>query len=185
MSRRTPGRRTQGAEHLGSRTVTPDRRQREPEDFQPKARLPGRQPSNRRFDPFQSGLVQSGGEPLCAIGNESHRIGVDRAWRRHFSYHLRHVRAAGSRLQDGLRNAQAILKALRLRVTPEPVIGPRVARTRWATSRVEERRGDLGMRHRSVSAPRSSNRTCGFPASGSPNDFTRRHAACRHVSGRA
>ena len=31
------------------------------------------------------------------------------------------------------------------------------------------------MRHRSVSHPRSSNRTCGFPASGSPTGFTVRH----------
>ena len=30
-------------------------------------------------------------------------------------------------------------------------------------------------RHRSVSPPRSSNRTCGFPASGSPTGFTARH----------
>jgi hypothetical protein len=31
------------------------------------------------------------------------------------------------------------------------------------------------MRQRSVSHPRSSNRTCGFPASGSPTGFTVRH----------
>jgi hypothetical protein len=33
------------------------------------------------------------------------------------------------------------------------------------------------MRQRSVSHPRSSNRTCRFPASGSPTGFTVRHAA--------
>jgi hypothetical protein len=31
------------------------------------------------------------------------------------------------------------------------------------------------MRQRSVSHPRSSNRTCGFPASGSPTGFTVKH----------
>ncbi len=31
------------------------------------------------------------------------------------------------------------------------------------------------VRHHSVSPPRSSNRTCGFPASGSPTGFTARH----------
>jgi hypothetical protein len=31
------------------------------------------------------------------------------------------------------------------------------------------------VRHRSVSSPRSSNRTCRFPASGSPTSFTSRH----------
>ncbi len=36
------------------------------------------------------------------------------------------------------------------------------------------------MRHRSVSPPRSSNRTCGFPASGSPTGFTARHTAEGH-----
>ncbi len=41
------------------------------------------------------------------------------------------------------------------------------------------------VRHRSVSSPRSSNRTCGFPASGSPTGFTARHTVdgqCRLVS---
>ncbi len=33
------------------------------------------------------------------------------------------------------------------------------------------------IRHRSVSPPRSSNRTCGFPASGSPTGFAARHTA--------
>ena len=33
------------------------------------------------------------------------------------------------------------------------------------------------VRHRSVSPPRSSNRPCGFPASGSPTGFTARHTA--------
>ncbi len=45
--------------------------------------------------------------------------------------------------------------------------------------RVEEWRGDLGpCGHRSVSTPRSSNRTCGFPASGSPTDFISWPTAC-------
>jgi hypothetical protein len=44
------------------------------------------------------------------------------------------------------------------------------------------------MRRRSVSHPRSSNRTCGFPASGSPTGFTARHTKQstdrkRHVRG--
>ncbi len=37
------------------------------------------------------------------------------------------------------------------------------------------------MRHRSVSSPRSSNRTCGFPASGSPTGFTSRPTAWSKV----
>ena len=37
------------------------------------------------------------------------------------------------------------------------------------------------MRQRSVSRPRSSNRTCGFPASGFPTGFTSRHTAARRV----
>jgi hypothetical protein len=40
---------------------------------------------------------------------------------------------------------------------------PAIRRRRWA------------MRQRSVSHPRSSNRTCRFPASGSPTGFTARH----------
>jgi hypothetical protein len=49
-----------------------------------------------------------------------------------------------------------------------------VGMARWQgsklDSRVEERRG--AAREQSVSPPRSSNRTCGFPASGSPTGFT-------------
>src|ERR1700737_2138399 len=42
---------------------------------------------------------------------------------------------------------------------------------------VESRMGAVAwaMRQRSVSHPRSSNRTCGFPASGSPTGFVLRH----------
>src|SRR5262245_23430640 len=42
---------------------------------------------------------------------------------------------------------------------------------------VESRMGAVAwaMRQRSVSHPRSSNRTCGFPASGSPTGFVVRH----------
>src|SRR6266487_1884274 len=42
----------------------------------------------------------------------------------------------------------------------------------WAAT-VESRMGAVAwaMRQRSVSHPRSSNRTCGFPASGSPTGF--------------
>ncbi len=44
--------------------------------------------------------------------------------------------------------------------------------------RVEEGRGGLGRSgHRSVSLPRSSNRTCGLPASGFPTGFIPRHTA--------
>ena len=47
------------------------------------------------------------------------------------------------------------------------------------SGRVEEKRGGLGHDgHRSVSSPRSSNRTCRFPASGSPTGFTSRPTAC-------
>ncbi len=44
---------------------------------------------------------------------------------------------------------------------------------------VESRRGAVAwaVRHRPVSPPRSSNRTCGFPASGSATGFTARHTA--------
>jgi hypothetical protein len=44
---------------------------------------------------------------------------------------------------------------------------------------VESRMGAIAwaMRQRSVSHPRSSNRTCRFPASGSPTGFTVRHTA--------
>ena len=46
---------------------------------------------------------------------------------------------------------------------------------------VESRTGAVAwaMRQRSVSRPRSSNRTCGFPASGFPTGFTSRHTAGR------
>ena len=42
---------------------------------------------------------------------------------------------------------------------------------------VESRMGAVAwaMWQRAVSHPRSSNRTCGFPASGSPTGFTARH----------
>src|SRR3954465_5861662 len=57
---------------------------------------------------------------------------------------------------------------------------------------VESRTGAVAwaMRQRSVSRPRSSNRTCGFPASGFPTGFTSRHTAgtecgvCCRSSGR-
>ena len=56
---------------------------------------------------------------------------------------------------------------------------PLVARAIWA--HVESRTGAVAwaMRQRSVSRPRSSNRTCGFPASGFPTGFTSRHTAGR------
>src|SRR4051812_21175548 len=46
---------------------------------------------------------------------------------------------------------------------------------------VESRTGAVAwaMRQRSVSRPRSSNRTCGFPASGFPTGFSPRHTAGR------
>src|SRR5262245_4372950 len=46
-----------------------------------------------------------------------------------------------------------------------------------AAEKVESRMGAVAwaMRQRSVSHPRSSNRTCGFPASGSPTGFVVRH----------
>ena len=47
-------------------------------------------------------------------------------------------------------------------------------------SRVGNGRGGLGrMRHHPVSRPRSSNRTCGFPASGFPTGFISRHTVGR------
>jgi hypothetical protein len=48
----------------------------------------------------------------------------------------------------------------------------------WLSSEsVESRMGAVAwaMRQRSVSHPRSSNRTCAFPASGSPTGFTVKH----------
>ena len=45
--------------------------------------------------------------------------------------------------------------------------------------RVEERRGGLRGANRSVSPPRSSNRTCRFAASGSPTGFTAQHTELR------
>src|SRR5215203_690346 len=53
---------------------------------------------------------------------------------------------------------------------------------RLSHRRVEDGRGSLGLVwQRSVSRPRSSNRTCGFPASGFPTGFTSRHTAARCV----
>ena len=51
------------------------------------------------------------------------------------------------------------------------------AKTNRGAWGVESRRGAVAeaMRHRSVFSPRSSNRTCGFTASGSPTGFTSRH----------
>ena len=46
-----------------------------------------------------------------------------------------------------------------------------------SSGRVEDGRGSMGaLGHRSVSHPRSSNRTCRFPASGFPTGFTAMHA---------
>jgi len=58
---------------------------------------------------------------------------------------------------------------------------PLVTRAVWA--HVESRTGAVAwaMRRRSVSRPRSSNRTCGFPASGFPTGFIPRHTAGRHM----
>ena len=50
-----------------------------------------------------------------------------------------------------------------------PVVESRTGAVAWA------------MRQRSVSRPRSSNRTCGLPASGFPTGFTARHTAARRV----
>ena len=56
------------------------------------------------------------------------------------------------------------------------------ARQKHSHRRVEDGRGSLGLvGQRSVSRPRSSNRTCGFPASGFPTGFTSRHTAARCV----
>ena len=48
---------------------------------------------------------------------------------------------------------------------------------RRGARRVEDGRGTWALRQRSVSRPRSSNRTCGFPASGFPTGFIARHTA--------
>ena len=61
------------------------------------------------------------------------------------------------------------------RTCPLSDFEPRSTWLKGAT--VESRRGAVAeaMRHRSVFSPRSSNRTCGFTASGSPTGFTSRH----------
>src|SRR5215204_3410999 len=70
------------------------------------------------------------------------------------------------------RNAMLAVRTLRPRLRGGKLCAPYDSACR---GRVEERRGDLGpCGHRSVSAPRSSNRTCGFPASGSPTGFIAR-----------
>src|SRR5262245_55432462 len=53
----------------------------------------------------------------------------------------------------------------------------RMAAQQRNDAQVESRMGAVAwaMRQRSVSHPRSSNRTCGFPASGSPTGFVVRH----------
>ena len=64
--------------------------------------------------------------------------------------------------------------------------------TRAVGAHVESRTGAVAwaMRQRSVSRPRSSNRTCGFPASGFPTGFSPRHTVgtefgvCCRSSGR-
>jgi hypothetical protein len=67
------------------------------------------------------------------------------------------------------------------RQLPEQSTTLRVAPTATGDTRiqgaVESRMGAVAwaMRQRSVSHPRSSNRTCRFPASGSPTGFTVRH----------
>jgi hypothetical protein len=48
-------------------------------------------------------------------------------------------------------------------------------RDEHAPGRVEDRRGGLAIWQHSVSCPRSSNRTCRFPASGFPTSFIVRH----------
>src|SRR5512147_970177 len=52
---------------------------------------------------------------------------------------------------------------------------PLVIRAVWA--HVESRKGAVAAFGGSVSPPRSSNRTCGFPASGFPTGFIARHTA--------
>jgi hypothetical protein len=70
---------------------------------------------------------------------------------------------------------------------PPPLPSPRAGRERGrATScgyRVESRKGAVAWAkwHRPVSLPRSSNRTCGFPASGFPSGFIARPTAWRGV----
>jgi len=57
---------------------------------------------------------------------------------------------------------------------------PRPSRVPENLGRVEDGRG--GSRGCSVSPPRSSNRTCGFPASGSPTGFTMKHTESSFAS---
>src|SRR5262245_35262926 len=60
---------------------------------------------------------------------------------------------------------------------PLPVLPLAVKADMFESQKVESRMGAVAwaMRQRSVSHPRSSNRTCRFPASGSPTGFTVRH----------
>jgi hypothetical protein len=73
-----------------------------------------------------------------------------------------------------------------------PIIAPKPTSKRCFRTEglVESRMGAVAwaMRQRSVSHPRSSNRTCGFPASGSPAGFIVRHTKVitdrrRHLRG--
>jgi hypothetical protein len=76
---------------------------------------------------------------------------------------------------------------------PESPLTPKTLRESghaYSAGEVESRMGAVAwaMRQRSVSHPRSSNRTCGFPASGSPTGFIVRHTKeitdrKRHVRG--
>ncbi len=72
------------------------------------------------------------------------------------------------------RRVAASLRSRQAATRKKAVASHRTPRGNRPFSRVEEGRGYSRMKRRPVSLPRSSNRTCGFPASGSPTVFTAR-----------
>ena len=76
--------------------------------------------------------------------------------------------------RTGVRSAAGGRNLINVRFVAE---SDRSAALPQSVGMVESRMGAVAwaMRQRSVSHPRSSNRTCGFPASGSPTGFTVRH----------
>ena len=101
---------------------------------------------------------ETGGQPRMAVRGYAGVFVLQRYRIEIQCRSTRHLRAEGGRFTMGGR---------RLRAGG----GTAIKRTRGVTEfTVESRRGAVS-RERSVSPPRSSNRTCGFPASGFPTGF--------------
>ena len=120
---------------------------------------------------FEIGSTGNGRNPIFNGRRQPSCGGTSRMMREH---QVRICERLGVKFPGPTRQKPNPSETVACQLSPAP---PDIGLRRLSAAMVESRMGAIAwaMRQRYVSHPRSSNRTCGFPASGSPTGFTVRH----------